>query len=95
MFAADGILARSIDTGDGWYNTLDMVMAGMPINETILLDERRCKVSAEVIGSQAVLLLVPIDEMKNILKVTPELWQNVAMHALGEMENFQSIWVQS
>ena len=95
VFAADGILARSIDTGDGWYNTLDMVMAGMPINETILLDERRCKVSAEVIGSQAVLLLVPIDEMKNILKVTPELWQNVAMHALGEMENFQSIWVQS
>ena len=95
VFAADGILARSIDTGDGWYNTLDMVTTGLPINETCLLETPRCKVSAEVVSDRAVLLLIPLDEMKNILKVTPELWQNIAIHALGEMENFQSIWVQS
>ncbi len=95
IVVTDGMIARNIDTGDGWFNMLDMVVEGLPLNEVVLLDERRCKLSAEVVSESATLLIVSLDEMKKILNQTPRLWQNIAQHALSAMENYQSIWVQA
>ena len=72
-----------------------MVVEGLPLNESVLLDERRCKLSAEVVSESATLLIIPLDEMKKILNQAPRLWQNMAQHALSAMENYQSIWVQA
>ena len=94
ILVEDGMLARSIDTGDGWFNMLDMAVPGLPINETALLDERKFKISAEVVSEQATLLIIPLDAMNKVLKQSPHLWQNIARHALTEVENYQSIWVQ-
>ena len=94
ILVEDGMLARSIDTGDGWFNMLDMAVPGLPINETALLDERKFKISAEVVSEQATLLIIPLDAMNRVLKQSPHLWQNIARHALTEVENYQSIWVQ-
>ena len=95
IVVTDGMVARNIDTGDGWFNMLDMVVEGLPLNESVLLDERRCKLSAEVVSESATLLIIPLDEMKKILNQAPRLWQNMAQHALSAMENYQSIWVQA
>lgn len=95
ILVTDGMLNRNIDVGDGWFNTLDMVPEGLPLNEAVLLENRRCKLAAEVVSETATLLIVPLDEMNKILKQSPQLWQNLARHALSEMENYQSIWVQA
>lgn len=95
IIVADGMLTRSIDAGDGWFNMLDMVMPGLPVNESILLDQQKYKLTAEVADEQATLVFIPLDEMRKILKQSPQLWQNIALHALDQMENYQSIWVQA
>ena len=95
VLVAEGMLARSVDTGDGWFNMLDMVVEGLPINETVLLDKRRCKYSTEVVSEQATLLFIPLEGMMKVLNLNPQLWQNIAQHALRETENIQSIWVQA
>ena len=74
---------------------LDMVVEGLPINETVLLDKRRCKYSTEVVSEQATLLFIPLEGMMKVLNLNPQLWQNIAQHALRETENIQSIWVQA
>ena len=43
IFVAEGKLVRSIETGDGWYNTLDIVKENRWINETVLLENRKTK----------------------------------------------------
>ncbi|MBR1579491.1 MAG: hypothetical protein IJ668_03215 [Selenomonadaceae bacterium] len=95
VLVAEGMLARSIDVGDGWFNMLDMVVEGLPINEAVLLDRRRCNWSAEVVSEQATLLFIPLDDMTKVLNLNPLLWQNIALHALHTTENIQSIWVQA
>ena len=92
IIVTDGMVNHNIDAGDGWFNTLDMVTAGLPLNEAVLIENRRCKLAAEVVSETATLLIVPLEEMNKILKRAPQLWQNIARHALSEMENYQSIW---
>lgn len=95
IILADGMLTRSIDAGDGWFNMLDMIMPGLPVNESILLEQQKYKLSAEVESEIAKILFIPLDEMRKILKQSPQLWKNIALHALDQMENYQSIWVQA
>ena len=95
IILVDGMLTRSIDAGDGWFNMLDMIMPGLPVNESILLAQQKYKLSAEVASEMARILFIPLDEIRKILKQSPQLWQNIALHALDQMENYQSIWVQA
>ncbi len=95
ILVTDGMVNRNIDAGDGWFNTLDMVTAGLPLNEAVLIENRRCKLAAEVVSETATLLRIPLEDMNKILRQAPQLWRNIARHALSEMENYQSIWVQA
>ena len=95
IFVADGLLSRNVDTGDGWYNTLDIIEKNSFINPTHLLEEQRFKLSATVLTDQAELLLIPHDVFIGILRKNPEVTMSVMNHALEQMERYQLIWLQS
>ena len=92
---ADGILSRNVDTGDGWYNTLDIIEKNGFINPTNFLEEQRFKLSATVLTEQAELLLISHDVFIEILRKHPEVAMSVMEYALEQMERYQLIWLQS
>jgi len=95
IFVAEGKLVRSIETGDGWYNTLDIVKENRWINETVLLENRKTKMSAEVLTEKAVVMEIPLDAMKKFLQTNPSVNQKILQHVLSEMEKYQRLWIQS
>lgn len=97
LFVVEGKVARNLDTGDGWYNALDIISKGGWINENILLkeDERRSNIAAEVLTEQATILLIPIASFNNVLKKYPNFNKNFMKHILKQMEKYQILWMQS
>ena len=95
IFVAEGKLVRSIDTGDGWYNTLDIVKENRWINEIVLLENCKTKLSAEVLTENAILMSIPLEEMKKIFKEIPSAEHEFLIHILKEMEKYQRLWIQS
>jgi len=95
IFVADGILSRNLDTGDGWYNTLDIIEKNCFINPTNLLDEQRFKLSVTVLTEQADLLLVPHDVLIETMRKNAEVAMLIMNHALEQMERYQIVWLQA
>lgn len=95
IFVADGILSRNVDTGDGWYNTLDIIEKNNFINPTSLLEKQLFKVSATVLTDQAELLTIPHDVFVEVLRKNPEITLSVMNGALRQMERYQFLWMQS
>ena len=95
LFVVEGKLARSLDTGDGWFNTLDIVKADGWLNETVFLQKRRATISAEVLTEKATLMLVPLAKMEEILRDRPDISRAILRHALQQMEKYQTLWLQS
>lgn len=95
IFVADGILSRNVDTGDGWYNTLDIIEKNGFINPTNFLEEQRFKLSATVLTEQAELLLISHDVFIEILRKNPEVAMSVMEYALEQLERYQILWLQS
>ena len=96
IFVMEGKLVRSIETNDGWYKTLDIIKETGWVNETIFLEKRRNKMSAEVLTEKAVLVTVPLKEIKYLLRGTlPDIEYNVLQYSLSQMEKYQRLWIQS
>ena len=95
LIVAEGKLVRSIDVGDGWYNTLDIVKENRWINELILLENPKSRMTAEVLTEKAILMSIPKEFMKSTLNEEPTLKFNFLLHVLEEMEKYQRLWVQS
>ena len=95
IFVADGILSRNADTGDGWYNTLDIIEKNTFVNPTYLLDERPFKISATVLSDTAELLTLPHDTFIEILLRNVEVTFSVMNYALEQMGRYQSLWLLS
>ena len=95
VFVVKGKVARYLETGDGWYNALDIKSENTWINEIVLLPDHRCRLSAEVLTDQAVLLTVPLLVIQRLLNGSPRLSQNVIQHILRQMERYQKLWMQS
>lgn len=95
IFVVEGKLARSIDTGDGWYNPIDVVGKNAFVNPTNLLDKQRLILSAEVLTEQADLLLIPRNVLIEVLRKKPEITFSIMTYALEQMERYQSLWIQS
>ena len=95
IFVADGILSRNVDTGDGWYNTLDIIEKNGFINPTNFLEKQRFKLSATVLTEQAELLLISHAVFIEILRKHPEVAMSIMEYALEQMERYQLIWLQS
>lgn len=95
IFVIKGKLARSIETGDGWYNTLDILKENSWVNETMLLPQRRCHMSAEVLTEQAVVLYVPLNTVQKLIIKSPYLAHNIIQHSLRQLEKYQRLWIQA
>jgi len=95
IFVADGILARNVDTGDGWYNTLDIIEKNAFINPTSLLEKQLFKFSVTVLSDQAEILTVPHDVLIEVLRTNPEIALTVMNGAIAQMERYQFLWMQT
>lgn len=95
LFVAEGKLARSIEDGEGWYCTLDIVKDGAWINETVMLEERKATLSVEVLSERAEILVVSKEAMENILTQHPSLYKKIITYAVSQLEKYQRLWAQS
>ena len=95
VFVVEGKVARSLDTGDGWYNALDIISKDGWINETVFLSKRRSNIAAEVLTDQATVLLIPLKNAENVLRQIPSVYENFMTHSLSQMEKYQLLWLQS
>lgn len=95
IFVVSGKLARNVDTGDGWYNPIDIVGKNSFVNPTSFLDKQRLTLSAEVLTERVELLLIPHDAMIEVLRKNPEVAFSVMIYALEQMERWQMLWLQS
>ena len=95
VFVVEGKLARSLDTGDGWFKALDIISKGGWLNENVLLEKRRTIISAEVLTEQATIMTIPYADMDGILKTSPQVTRTFMNHILKQMEKYQILWLQS
>ena len=95
VFVVSGKLARNADSGDGWYNPIDIIGKNSFVNPTNFLEKRRLILSAEVLTEQAELFLVDKGAMIEILRKNPEVALSVMNYAIGQMEKYQMLWLQS
>lgn len=95
LFVAEGTLVRSIEDNDGWYCTLNVVKTGAWLNETVMIENRKASIAAEVLSERATILSIPKDVMQNVLTLHPSLWKKIASHLVVQLETFQRLWAQS
>ena len=65
------------------------------INETVLLENRKTKMSAEILTEKAVVMEIPLDALKKFLQANVSVNQTILQHVLSEMEKYQRLWIQS
>lgn len=95
IFVADGKLARNVDSGDGWYNPIDIVGKNSFVNPTNLLERQRLTLSAEVLTEQAELLTIPRNILIEVAEKNSEVALSLMNYALTQMERWQILWLQS
>ena len=95
LFVADGKIVRNVDTGDGWYNPIDVIKKNAFINPTNFLERQRLTLSAEVLSERAELLTIPRDILIEALRKNPELALSLMKFAFEQMERWQMLWLQS
>ncbi|MBO6236077.1 MAG: hypothetical protein J6N22_05085, partial [Schwartzia sp.] len=95
LFVAEGKLVRSIEDSEGWYRTLGIAKEGTWLNETVMLEERKALLAAEVLSERATILAISKESMENILALYPNLWPKITAHAIAQLETFQRLWAQS
>ena len=95
IFVIEGKLVRSIETNDGWYKTLDIIKENGWINETVLLEKQKNKISAEILTEKAILMMISLENMKQLLREFPDVEYKILQHVLSQMEKYQRLWIQS
>ena len=95
IFVVEGKLVRSIETNDGWYKTLDIIKENGWINETVLLEKQKNKISAEILTEKAILMMISLENMKQLLREFPDVEYKILQHVLSQMEKYQRLWIQS
>lgn len=95
VFVVEGKLARSLDSGDGWFNALDIIGKRSWLNETIFLNNRRSEISAEVLTEQVKILLIPLSNADAVMRKYPQVIKGFMKHVLSQMEKYQLLWLQS
>ena len=95
VFVADGKLVRNVDTGDGWYNPIDVIRKNSFVNPTYLLEKQRLTLSAEILTERAELLLLPRDVLIEVAQKNSEVALSLMNYAISQMERWQLLWLQS
>ena len=96
LFVAQGRIARSVETGDGWYNALDIVKDGDWINDSIFIaaDDKN-HLSAEILTEQALIIAIPMETVKNVIEKYPAFSFNIIRNISRQTEKYRRLWVNS
>ena len=86
---------RSIEANDGWYKTLDIIKENGWINENVLSENRKTKMSAEILTEKAVLMTITLENMEQLLRNFPDVEYKILQHVLSQIEKYQRLWIQS
>lgn len=95
IFVVEGKLARSLDTGDGWFKALDIISKGGWLNENVFLEKKRTEISAEILTEQAKLLIIPLDKAESLFLAHSDVAKNFFEHILKQVEKYQLLWIES
>lgn len=95
VFVTDGIFSRNVDTGDGWYNTLDIIERNAFVNPTNFLEKQLFAISITVLTERAELLIIPHKVFIEILRNHSEVALSFINYALEQMERYQMLWIQT
>ena len=95
VFLVRGKVARSMENSEGWYNALDIKKENCWLNELIFLEEKKARVSVEVLTEQAKFLLIPLSSVQAVLKRNPGFAMNMLKYTARQLEKYQRLWVQS
>ena len=95
VFLVKGKVARSMENSEGWYNALDIKKENCWLNELIFLEEKKARVSVEVLTEQAKFLLIPLSSVQAVLKRNPGFAMNMLKYTARQLEKYQRLWVQS
>lgn len=95
LFVVSGKIARNVDTGDGWYNPLDIIGKNSFVNPLNLIEKPRLTLSAEVLTEQAEFMIIPRNTFLEIIRYNPEITLSILTFTLEQMERYQMLWLQS
>ncbi|MBR3722893.1 MAG: hypothetical protein IKN12_09030 [Selenomonadaceae bacterium] len=95
VFVLKGRIARNVDTGDGWYVTLDILKDRSFLNATSFLEKPRLPISLEVLTDEAQIIFIKKEAVEKIAQKDYNLCKSIITYALGEMEKYQYLWIQS
>ena len=84
-----------MDTGDGWYTTLDIIEKNCFVNPMNLLELQPFEVSVTVLTEQAELLVIPHDVFIEIVRKTPEVAMSLMNYALEQLGRYQVLWLKT
>ena len=95
VFLVEGKVARSMENSEGWYNALDIKKENCWLNELIFLDEKKARVSVEVLTEQAKFLLIPLSSVQAVMSRHPGFAMSMLKYTARQLEKYQRLWVQS
>ena len=91
-----GKAVRNVDTGDGWYRTLDIVKDNSVLNMTMgVLEKPRLPMAIEILTDEAEAIYIKKTSLISLIRKNSLVGKNVLVHALKEMEKYQYLWIQS
>ncbi len=94
-FVLQGRVARNVDSGDGWYVTLDILKDKSLLNATSFLEKPRLPISLEVLTDEAQIIFIKKEAVEKIAQKDYNLSRSIISYALSEMEKYQYLWIQS
>ncbi len=95
VFLVEGKVARSMENSEGWYNALDIKKENCWLNELVFLNEKKARVSVEVLTEQAKFLLIPLTSVQTIMSRHPRFSMSMLKYTARQLEKYQRLWVQS
>lgn len=91
-----GRAVRNVDTGDGWYRTLDIVKERSILNMTMgVLEKPRLPMAIEILIDESEAVFIKRDSLISLIRKNSLVGKNLLVHALKEMEKYQYLWIQS
>ena len=95
VFLLKGRVARNVDTGDGWYRTLDILKEASLLNITYALKDPRLPLSLEILTDEAEVVFIKRDSMISLIRKNSKIGEKLLCYALNDMEKYQFLWMQS
>lgn len=91
-----GRAARNVDSGDGWYNTLDILKERSILNlSMVFLDKPKLPMSIEILTDESEIVFIKKTSFESVMRKNNLIAKNLMIYVLKEAEKYQYLWIQS